>query len=151
MQMKDLKPMSVPTAWHKYLYSSILLPWEISIKNSKNFPRYVRNELILGVRINKVSNANEVLKAWEDNCKQAEQKSFITFFGNEAAFKDLFRLLRNCVAHGHYAQSNNSQIIFLHEHSGKLKLCGHVKFSELKSFVAFIHSESSYPGNVPIN
>lgn len=143
--LPTLNPLQVPAEWHHYLYRSILLPWETSLKQRKNFRRFNSKNPIAGVTLCKKGSAEEVAQDWERCCRVSRKSSSLTFHGNDAALKDLLRLLRNCVAHGHYAQSDRIRIHFKHSCGGKLNLFGTLCFSELKALVVFIQDDKVLP------
>lgn len=139
MQNPHLDPLSAPAEWHRYLYRSILLPWETSLKHQESFPRYVRGKAIARVQLHKWSAIHDVERAWNSGSVGSDKSSSLTFFSNRAAYKDLIALLRNCVAHGHYTPVGRFKVHFWHKYDGKLKLFGTLRFSELKDLVALLH------------
>jgi hypothetical protein len=136
-----LNPLLVPVEWHNYLYRSILLPWETSLKQRKNFRRFNSKNPIAGVTLCKKGSAEEVMQDWQRCCRESRKSSSLTFHGRDAALKDLLRLLRNCVAHGHYAQFDRIRIHFKHSQCGKLNLFGTLRLSELKALVTYIQDD----------
>ena len=136
-----LNPLLVPAEWHRYLYCSILLPWETSLKQRKNYRRFNSKNPIAGITLCKRGSAEEVAQDLERYTRGPRKSSSLTFHGSDAALKDLLRLLRNCVAHGHYAQSDRIRIHFKHLHHGKLNLFGTLCFAELKALVTYIQDD----------
>jgi hypothetical protein len=139
MSKLHIDPLSVPAEWHRYLYRSILLPWEITLKNKEKFLRFNGNRPIANINLVKLNDVKKVKHAWEQVSSKNPQVQSLTFYSNKVALKDLMELLRNCVAHGHYTQHpKKGWIIFSHEYQGKIKLFGELKFSNLKELVELI-------------
>lgn len=136
-------PLSVPVEWHRYLYRSILLPWEISLKHEKDFPRYARNRPLSGVTLNKLAVNQSITDVLQSQLTQGKTQSSLTFVSRGAALHSLFGLLRNCVAHGHYASASTGRISFYHVYDGKLKLFGSLRFRELKGLISFLCTPKS--------
>ena len=143
MNALALDPLSAPAEWHRYLYRSVLLPWETSLGVRESYPRYSRKKLVAGVQINKVSTVQQVESAWAEVGDQLATQSSFTFVAEGQALKGLAGMLRNCTAHGHYTRVGSARICFQHKYKGKLKLFGLVKFSELKTLMTVICEGSS--------
>lgn len=144
MNKPHIDPLSVPAEWHRYLYRSVLLPWEITLKHQEKFPRFNSRKLIAGINLNKMDDVKEVRRAWELVGNKRLQGANLTFYTDGAALRNLMELLRNCVAHGHYTQhSKKGWIFFWHEYQGKIKLFGEVKFSNFKELIEFIENGTS--------
>lgn len=138
-----LNPVAIPTEWHRYLYRSILLPWETLLKHRKGFPLFNRRKPVAGINLIKMDHVHEVRQTWENSGGGKHPGYSLCFYSNSnnAALKDLLGLLRNCVAHGHYAQGlRKNELFFWHEYQGKLKLFGNVSFSSLKKLIEFIET-----------
>lgn len=144
--MSELKldPLNAPNEWHRYLYRSVLLPWEADLKRSKTFPRFDSRKPLHGISLIKV----DALKDFDEINKQhiggqAAKELFVFYSSEGPALKDVLALLRNCVAHGHYSCPRSGWILFHHVYKGKTKLAGQAKFSNLKNLVEQIAGESS--------
>lgn len=140
----NLDPLNVPNEWHRYLYRSVLLPWETVLKRRKTFPRFDGRKPLHGISLIKV----DALKDFDEINKQKisgqAAKEFFIFYSSEGpALKDVLALLRNCVAHGHYSCPRNGWILFQHVYKGKTKLSGQAKFSNLKNLVDYITGGAS--------
>lgn len=143
MNKPQLEPLSVPAEWHRYLYRSVLLPWETTLKHRKGFPVFNRRKPVAGINLTKMDHVHEVRRAWESSGSEKHQGFSLTFYSKGTALKDLMELLRNCVAHGHYTQhSRKSEIFLWHEYQGKLKVFGNVKFSNFKKLIEILELEN---------
>ena len=139
-----INPMTVPTEWHRYLYRSVLLPWETSLKQNNHFPRFNPKKLIAGVSLQKKESSQEMEEAWRNqDLYELNQNSSLTFHVRNGALQDLFKLLRNCVAHGHYTKASPTKIHFNHKYNNKLQLFGTLKFSQLKELILLIQPSES--------
>lgn len=140
MSKLHIDPLSVPAEWHRYLYRSVLLPWETTFRYQQKFPRFNSHKLIADINLIKMDDVKNVRQAWEHVNSKKFQSQSLTFYSNKGpSLKDLMGLLRNCVAHGDFTQhSKKGWIIFSHECQGKVKLFGEVKFSNLKELMEFI-------------
>jgi hypothetical protein len=139
-----LDPNSVPVDWKRYLYCSILLPWETNLQHKEVFPRFGRNRPSVSVRLQNMVSLRDVELALHGHLGGNNKQSFIIFYcGKDQAYRALFKLLRKCVAHGHYGCANRVKIAFRHYHGEKLRLFGSLKFSELKEIIAFVSYEAS--------
>lgn len=138
-----LDPVNVPADWHRFLYRSVLLEWETSLHQRKHFPRFNGRKPIAGINLVKVEGLPE-LRQWVDSQVQTQKPSeCLAFYSKGTALKDLFALIRNCVAHGHYSYPRKGWIQLHHCYQGKLKLSGQAKFSSLKNLAGSITSGSA--------
>lgn len=129
-------PIGVPSDWHRFLYRSILLPWEVNGRAGLAAARFNKQCPIAGVTLVKKDSVREVAEAWHSIRRNGQPLNQLTFYSGSAALVDLVGHLRNCVAHGDYSCSKRNVIFFWHEHQGKLKLFGSVNFSKLKELIA---------------
>ncbi len=140
----NLDPLNVPNEWHRYLYRSVLLPWETVLKRSKTFPRFDGRKPLHGISLIKV----DALKDFDQTNKQhngdqTAKELFVFYCSEGAALKDVLALLRNCVAHGHYSSPRSGWIVFHHVYKGKTKFSGQAKISSLKKLVDHITGGAS--------
>lgn len=138
LMRSELNPMGVPTEWHRFLYVQILLEWEVGSISRRTFPRFVASKPLAGITLIKATNHGEVSATAQNLGGDRKTKGQLTFLPRNAALKDLFCLIRNCVAHGHYGVARRGWIRFHHVHDGKTKLFGEVKFSSLKSLIELL-------------
>ena len=134
----NLDSLNVPNEWHRFLYRSVLLEWETSLSDRQKFPRFSPRKPICGVELVKV----DALKDMEAIILRIGVSSTpverLIFYSTGTALKDLFGLIRNCVAHAHYSCPRRGWIEFHHVYQGKTKLAGLVKFEKLRDIVAAI-------------
>lgn len=133
-----LDPIDVPPAWHRFLYRSVLLEWETAICKQERFPRFSSKQPIAGISLVKTETLPELRECLLTQSTAQNQAERIFFFAKGKALKDLYSLIRNCVAHGHYSRPRSGWILLHHEYKGKLKLFGQVKFSSLQNLIALI-------------
>ena len=131
-------PIGVPSDWHRFLYRSILLLWEVRGRAGFVAPRFNQRRPIAGVTLIRKDSVREVAEAWKLVSVNGQIHDQLTFYSRDAALVDLVGHLRNCVAHGDYSRSKRNVIFFWHEHQGKLKLFGSLNFSSLKELIAHI-------------
>lgn len=143
--------LNVPSEWHRFLYRSVLLEWEVSLQVRQGFPRFNPRKPLHGIELVKV----DTLKGMDPTLLRMNASSKpvdrLVFHSTETALKDLFRLLRNCVAHAHYSCPRRGWIEFHHEHNGKIKLSGLVKFEKLKNLIAAISCQETCSTSVGIS
>jgi hypothetical protein len=138
---KNLESLNVPNEWHRFLYRSVLLEWETSLSDRQNFARFSPRKPICGTELIKVDTLKDMEATVLRFGTPSTQVERLVFYSTETALKDLFRLLRNCVAHAHYSCPRRGWIEFHPEHiKGKIKLSGLVKFGTLKNLIASISS-----------
>jgi len=134
MDQPKLEPCKAPTEWHSYLYRAILLEWETNLVKHQ-FQKFNQRDVFSGISLYKKSTTQEMEQAWGLSHELKEASSYLVFHDTRSAFKSLFKLLRNCVAHGHYTQSGRTKIYFHHNHKNQLKLFGELQFSQLLAMV----------------
>ena len=133
-----LDPVNVPVEWHRFLYRSVLLEWETTLHQSKHFSRFNGRRPMAGINLIKVDGLPELRQYVNNQAATTKPSECLVFYSKGTALKDLFRLVRNCVAHGHYSVPRHGWIKLHHNHQGKLTLTGQVKFSNLKGLVTTI-------------
>lgn len=138
-----LDPVNVPVEWHRFLYRSVLLEWETVLYQRKHFPRFNGKKPMSGINLVKVDGLPELRQRFNDQADTQKPAECLAFHTNETALKGLFKLIRNCVAHGHYSSPRKGWICLHHVYQGKLKLSGQVKFTSLKNLVGSIAAESA--------
>lgn len=139
---RSLDPLNVPIDWHRFLYRSILLEWETSVHSRKKFDKYRTGVPCCGVTLVKVNSLKDMdpeIGRFQQAKKPIER---LVFCGAGPAHKALFGLLRNCVAHGHYALLKRGWIEFSHEYQSKVRLSGQVKIVTLKALISNILASS---------
>lgn len=140
MTKSFMDPINVPVEWHRFLYRSVLLEWEMVLHQRKSFPRFNARKPLAGINLVKFDALRELQQRYEDQKSIQKPSESLFFYSNVSALKDLFKLIRNCVAHGHYSSPRKGWIHFHHVHDKKLKLFGQVKFSNIKALVDVISS-----------
>ena len=135
---KKVDSLNVPSEWHRFLYRSVLLEWEVSLQGRQGFPRFNPHKPLQGIELVKVTALKDMGSTLLRMNASSKPVDRLVFHSNETALKDLFRLLRNCVAHAHYSCPRRGWIKFHDEHNGKIKLAGLVKFEKLKNLVGTI-------------
>jgi hypothetical protein len=128
----------MPVEWHRFLYRSVLLEWETALHQRKHFLRFNGRKPLAGINLVKVDSLPAMLQWVNNQASTPKPSECLVFYSKGTTLKDLFRLVRNCVAHGHYSAPRYGWIQLHHNHQGKLTLTGQVKFSNLKSLVASI-------------
>lgn len=131
-----LGALGVATEWHRFLYRSVLLEWETSVLHRTAFPRFNSRKPLCGVSLVKVETLRDVEAAFAARTARDKTEQYLVFHSSDQALKGLFGLLRNCVAHAHYSNPRRGWIAFHHQHQGKTKLFGQLRFSSLKALIA---------------
>ena len=110
-------PTTLPDTTTLFLYKSIIVPWEIKLKNESGCWDVKRSREALKatdvqlecVEIGEVETVSEKLR-------KAGKKNFIVFVSANSQMKDLFRHLRNCAAHAsissHKSRTKESMLRF---------------------------------------
>ena len=142
-----LDPTNVPTEWHRFLYRSVLLEWETALHQRTQFPRFNARKPVAGISLIKVEGLAELRQLHERQPLMQKPTESMLFYSTGTALKDLFKLMRNCVAHGHYSVPRKGWIVFHHMHDKKLKLSGQAKFSSIKALVEAIAAGDSHRGS----
>ena len=148
---KKIDALCVPSEWHRFLYRSVLLEWEVSLQGCQEFPRFNSRKPLHGIELVKVialKDMNPTLLRMNASSKPVDR---LVFYSTETALKDLFRLLRNSVAHANYSCPRRGWIEFHPGHNGKVKLSGLVKFEKLKNLIASISCQETYSMRVDIS
>ena len=140
MSESFMDPINVPVGWHRFLYRSVLLEWEMVLHQRKSFPRFNARKPLAGINLVKVDGLLALQQRYEGQKSIQKSSESIFFHSKASALKDLFKLIRNCVAHGHYSSPRKGWINFHHVHDKKLKLFGQAKFSNIKALVDGISS-----------
>ena len=141
-----LDPINLPVEWHRFLYRSVLLEWETELHQRKQFPRFNARKPVTGITFVKFEGLPELRQRYERQDVMENPTESIIFYSRNAVLRDLFKLIRNCVAHGHYSSPRKGWIYFHHMHEKKLKLFGHAKFSNFKALIAAIAPDDSHMG-----
>ena len=142
-----LDPINVHPGLHRFLYRSVFLEWETALHQRKHFPRFNARKPVAGVSLIKVEGLAELLQLHERQLFMQKSTESMIFYSKGTALKDLFKLMRNCVAHGHYSVPRKGWILFHHMHDKKLKLSGQAKFSSIKALVEAIAAGDSHRGS----
>lgn len=143
-----LDPTNVPVDWHRFLYRSVLLEWETVLHQRKQFPRFNGKKPLAGINLVKMNGLPELRQWLSTQVDAPKPVECFAFYSKDIALKDLFKLVRNCVAHGHYSSPRKGWIYLHHEYQGKLKLAGQAKFSSLKDLIVSL-ALTVHPGDKP--
>lgn len=136
-----LDPANVPVEWHRFLYRSVLLEWETVLHQREQFPRFNGSKPVAGINLIKKEGLPELRQWLNSQAETPKPTECFAFYSRETALKGLFKLIRNCVAHGHYSSPRKGWIYLHHVYQGKIKLSGQAKFSSLKDLIVFIGTD----------
>lgn len=137
--------LAVSAEWHRFLYRSVLLEWETSVQHRTAFPRFNGNKPLCGVTLVKLDTVQAVDAAFLEQTSLPKTAERLTFYSSGVALKNLFALLRNCVAHAHFSSPRRGWIAFHHQHQGKTRLFGQLRFSTFKTLIAVLLVKPSMP------
>jgi hypothetical protein len=136
-------PLSTPLIWREFLYNDILLRWEtksVQIRSEIYNKKDVTDKTgLLIVKKNKLTEMRDVEAEYRRHTGE-----FLVFHANGKAYTELFKRLRDTVAHAHYAQGKNKWLTICHSYQGRgetkanLRLMGRMKFITLKNLLQFI-------------
>jgi hypothetical protein len=146
-----LDPVNVPVQWQRFLYRSVLLEWETVLHQRKSFPRFNARKPVAGIDLVKFERLPELRQYCESQPLTKKLSESMYFYSQATALKDLFKLIRNCVAHGHYSSPRTGWILFHHVHEKKLKLSGQAKFSNIKALISVMAPDDSSVGGSSVN
>lgn len=138
-----LAALRVNAEWNRFLYRSVLLEWETSVRHRTAFPRFNGKKPLCGVTLVKMGTLQDVNAAFAAHASLPKTAERLVFHSSEQALKNLFALLRNCVAHAHFSSPRRGWIAFHHQHQGKTRLFGQLRFASLKALMAELLEESS--------
>jgi hypothetical protein len=141
---KTLDPMATPQSWRIFLYEEVLIPWETKALHCRT-EVYSKAAIDSGLQLHVLKkNKVDELQAVEAELKK-HPGEYLAFYCDGKGYEALFKRLRDCVAHAHYAQNQRGWITLAHRFQGrgerkpKLRLVGHLKMATLKRLVAFIN------------
>lgn len=125
-----------PDGWHLFLYRSILLFWEINGKSGITKMPFRSTNNISNVRLIRKKTLDEMKILYKQLDALPPSYEFIAFHSNNSTYPDLFKNLRNCVAHGHYRNIDGKSISFAHEFKNNIKIFGKLRYSSLKKLIS---------------
>jgi hypothetical protein len=146
-----LDPIKVKVEWHRFLYRSVLLEWETVLHQRKSFPRFNGRKPVAGITLLKFEGLTQLRQHFESQPVTQKPSESLLFYSKATALKDLFKLIRNCVAHGHYSSPRTGWILFHHLHEKKLKLTGQVKFSNFQALITAMAPDNASVGGSSAN
>jgi len=131
------------------LYKNIQLVWERAYKNQKTGFN-IRRKLFTTFRkrtglkiIIQTQNAIETCAQNEGFFDHSRKQNIFIFNSTNSQAYDLFRHLRNSVAHGNFEKKNIAEktyLTFSDFHRKRRTMIGKIELSELKTFIEALHA-----------
>lgn len=133
------------------LYINVLLVWERAFKTKKTgfsvrtkYFKSFKSENSLEIYVAK--NSDDIKSIIKSNELNNSNNNFFVYTSNNSQSYDLFRHLRNSVAHGNYQKQKIGRYNFLIVEDlfrNKLTMCGQVKMLDLEGLIYALYKSKT--------
>lgn len=138
-----MSPLETPSTWRYFLYDEILVPWEIGsvhVRSEVYSAKAIPNAL--GLLVLKKNNKSEMCVAEREYRHHIGE--FLVYYSDGRGYEELFKRLRDTVAHANFTPGRTGWIKMNHRFQGRdeaqpnVRLIASMKFQTLRRLVRFI-------------